>query len=115
MNIEEIMERDIADAERQERERAERETSGMEYGWIDAALKIGVGLAALAVAFAAGVFCERQRELNADRIRAEWHERVVREAKEAASAMSIEQLLEAGHRGCDDAANRQTNNSKDEK
>lgn len=23
-------------------------------------------------------------------------------------------LLEAGHRGCDDAANRQTNNSKDE-
>lgn len=103
MNIVEIMERDIADAER-----AERETSGTEYGWIDAALKIGVGLAALAVAFAAGVFCERQRELNADGIRAEWHERVVREAKEAASAMSIEQLLEATARGCDAEADRQT-------
>lgn len=103
MNMEEIMERDIADAER-----ADRETSGTEYGWIDAALTTGVGLAALAVAFAGGVFHERQRELNADRIRAEWHERVVREAKEAASAMSIEHLLEAGHRGCDTNADRLT-------
>lgn len=108
MNMEKIMERDIADAERQERESAERETSGAEDGRIVAAMWTCAGVLALAVAFAGGVFYERQRELKADRIRAEWHERVVREAKEAASAMSIEQLLEAGHRGCDDAADRLT-------
>lgn len=108
MNIGEIMERDIADAERKERESAERETSGAGNDWIDVVLWTGVGILALAVAFQGGVCFERMSAVDDEIKRAQWHERVVREAKEAASAMSIEQLLEAGHRGCDDAADRLT-------
>lgn len=108
MTIDEIMLRDTRDAERKERERAERETAsaGDECGlpWLDVAIWIAAGLAMLGAAFAGGMCYQSRRALQASREFAAWNERVEREATEAARTMSNYELLKATWRKGDTAA-----------
>ena len=110
MNIQDIMLRDIADEERKQRERAEREaaTIGDRCGfpWLAVAVWIAAGLAMLGAAFAGGMCYQSHRALKADRDFAAWNERVEREATEAARAMSNYELLNATRRECAAPANR---------
>ena len=102
MNIQDIMLRDIADEERKQRERAERETAsaGDECGlpWLAVAVWLAAGLAMLGAAFAGGMCYQSHRALQASREFAAWNERVEREATEAARAMSNQELLDATER-----------------
>ena len=110
MTINDIMQRDIEEAERKERERAEREAApiGDECGfpWLAVAAWLAVALTALGAAFAGGMFYQSNRALKADRDFAAWNERVEREATEAASTMSNYELLKATWRKGDTAADR---------
>ena len=110
MNIQDIMLRDIADEERKQRERAERNaaTIGDRCGlqWLAVAAWLAVALAALGAAFTGGIWYESRRALKADRDFAAWNERVEREATERARAMSNQELLNATRRKCADPANR---------
>lgn len=110
MTINEIMLRDIRDAERKERERAERETAsaGDECGlpWLAVAAWLAVALAALGAAFVGGMYFQSRRALKADRDFAAWNERVEREATERARAMSNQELLDATERKDATAADR---------
>lgn len=110
MNIQDIMLRDIADEERKQRERDERETAsaGDECGlpWLAVAAWLAVALAALCASFAGGMCYQSRRALQASREFAAWNERVEREATEAARAMSNYELLKATRRECADPANR---------
>ena len=97
MTINDIMLRDIADAERKQRERAERgaASAGDECGlpWLAVAAWLAVALAGLGAAFAGGIWYESRRALKADSDFAAWNERVEREATECARAMSNAELL----------------------
>ena len=110
MNIQDIMLRDIADEERKQRERDERDaaSAGDECGfpWLAVAVWLAVALAALGAAFAGGMCYQSHRALKADRDFAAWCERVEREATERARAMSNYELLNATRRECADPANR---------
>lgn len=110
MTINDIMLRDIAEAERKQRERAERKTAsaGDECGlpWLAVAVWLAVALAALGAAFTGGIWYESRRALKADREFAAWNERVEREATERARAMSNQELLNATGRECANTANR---------
>jgi predicted lysophospholipase L1 biosynthesis ABC-type transport system permease subunit len=110
MTINDIMLRDIADAERQQSERAEREAATIgdscALPWLAVALWLAIVLAALGAAFAGGMYYQSRRALKADRDFAAWNERVEREATEAARAMSNQELLNATRRECADPANR---------
>ena len=110
MNIQDIMLRDIADEERKQRERDERDaaSAGDECGfpWLAVAVWLAVALAALGAAFAGGMCFQSCRALKADRDFAAWCERVEREATERARAMSNYELLNATRRECADTANR---------
>lgn len=110
MNIQDIMIRDIADEERKQREREERDAAniGDECGfpWLAVAVWLAVALAALGAAFTGGMYFQSHRALKADRDFAAWNERVEREATEAARAMSNQELLNATRRKCADPANR---------
>ena len=102
MTIQDIMLRDIQDAERKQSEHAEREaaTIGDRCGlpWLAVAVWLAVALAALGAAFAGGMCYQSHRALKADRDFAAWNERVEREATEAARAMSNQELLNATER-----------------
>lgn len=104
MTINDIMLRDIQEAELKERERADRETASAvdECGlpWLAA------GLAMLGAAFAGGMYYQSHRALHASREFAAWNERVEREATEAARTMSNYELLKATWRKGDTAADR---------
>lgn len=111
MNIQDIMLRDIADEERKQRERDERDaaSAGDECGlpWLAVAVWLAVALlAALGAAFVGGMFFQSRRALKADRDFAAWNERTDREATERARAMSDYELLNATRRECADPANR---------
>jgi len=110
MTIQDIMLRDIADEERKQRERAERDvaSAGDRCGlpWFAVAIWLAVALAALGAAFAGGIWYESRRALKADRDFAAWCDRVEREATERARAMSNYELLNATRRECADPANR---------
>ena len=110
MNIQDIMLRDIADEERKQRERAERDaaSAGDEcaFPWLAVAVWLAVALAALGAAFTGGIWYESRRALKADRDFAAWCDRVEREATERARAMSNYELLNATRRECADPANR---------
>lgn len=110
MTIQDIMLRDIQDAERKQRERAEREaaTIGDRCGfpWLAVAVWLAVALAALGAAFTGGMAYQSRRALKADRDFAAWNERTDREATERARAMSNYELLNATRRECADPANR---------
>ena len=110
MNIQDIMLRDIADEERKQREREERDaaSAGDEYGslWLVVAVWITVALTALGAAFTGGMCYQSRRALKADRDFAAWCDRVEREATERARAMSNYELLNATRRECADPANR---------
>ena len=110
MNIQDIMLRDIADEERKQRERAERDaaSAGDEcaFPWLAVAEWLAVALAALGAAFTGGIWYESRRALKADRDFAAWCDRVEREATERARAMSNYELLNATRRECADPANR---------
>ena len=110
MNIQDIMLRDIADEERKQRERNERDaaSAGDECGfpWLAVAVWLAVALAALGAAFAGGMCYQSHRALKADRDFAAWCDRVEREATERARAMSNYELLNATRRECADPANR---------
>ncbi len=99
MTINEIMLRDIRDAERKQRERDERDaaSAGDECGfpWLAVAVWIAVAHAALGAAFVGGMYFQSRRALKADRDFAAWNERVEREATERARAMSNQELLDA--------------------
>lgn len=104
MNIQDIMLRDIADEERKQRERDERDAANMgdECGlpWL------AVAFAALGAAFVGGMYFQSCRALKADRDFAAWNERVEREATERARAMSNQELLDATERKDATAADR---------
>ena len=110
MTINDIMLRDIAEAEWKQRERDEHETAsaGDECGfpWLAVAVWLAFALAALGAAFAGGIWYESRRALKADRDFAAWNERVEREATEAARTMSNYELLNATWRKGDTAADR---------
>lgn len=110
MTIQDIMLRDITEAERKQIERAEREaaTIGDRCGlpWLAVAMWLAVALAALGAAFAGGMCYQSHRALKADRDFAAWNERVEREATEAARAMSNYELLNATERKDATAADR---------
>ena len=110
MNIQDIVLRDIADEERKQRERDERDAANMgdECGlpWLAVAAWLAVALAALCAAFAGGMCYQSRLALQASREFAAWNERVEREATEAARAMSNYELLEATWRKGDTAADR---------
>ena len=110
MNIQDIMLRDIADAERKQSEREERDaaSAGDECGfpWLAVAVWLAVALAALGAAFAGGIWYESRRALKADRDFAAWNERTDREATERARAMSNQELLNATERKGATAADR---------
>ena len=102
MTINEIMLRDIQEAELKERERGGRETASAvdECGlpWLAVAVWLAAGLAMLGAAFAGGMYFQSCRALKADRDFAAWNERVEREATERARAMSNQELLDATER-----------------
>ena len=102
MTINEIMLRDIEEAQRKWRERAERETESADddcvLPWLAVAVWIAAGLAMLGAAFAGGMFYQSHRALKASLEFAAWNERVEREATEAARAMSNQELLNATER-----------------
>ena len=110
MTIQDIMQRDIQETEREERECAEREaaTIGDRCGlpWLAVAMWLAVALAALGAAFAGGIWYESRRTLKADRDFAAWNERTDREATERARAMSNYELLNATERKDATAADR---------
>lgn len=110
MNIQDIMLRDIADEERKQRERDERDAASAgdecDFPWLAVAVWLAVRLAMLGAAFAGGMYFQSCRALKADRDFAAWNERVEREATEAARAMSNQELLNATRRECADPANR---------
>ncbi len=110
MTIQDIMLRDIQEAERKERERDERDaaSAGDECGlpWLAVAMWLAVALAALGAAFAGGIWYESRRALKADRDFAAWNERTDREATERARAMSNYELLNATERKDATAADR---------
>ena len=102
MNIQDIMLRDIADEERKQRERDERDAGniGDECGfpWLAVAVWIAVAILALGAAFIGGMYYQSRIALKADRDFAAWCERVEREATERARAMSNQELLNATER-----------------
>lgn len=110
MTVQDIMLRNIAEAERKQRERAEREaaTIGDRCGlpWLAVAMWLAVALAALNAAFAGVIWYESRRALKADRDFAAWNERTDREATERAIAMSNYELLNATERKGATAADR---------
>jgi len=110
MTIQDIMLRDIRDAEREQRERADRKaaTIGDRCGlpWLAVAIWLAVALAALGAAFAGGMAYQSRRALKADRDFAAWNERVEREATERARVMSNYELLNATERKDATAADR---------
>ncbi len=110
MTIDEIMLRDMADEERKQRERAEREAASAGdrcgFPWLAVAVWLAVALVALGAAFTGGMYFQSRRALKADRDFAAWCDRVEREATERARAMSNYELLNATRRECADPANR---------
>lgn len=110
MNIQDIMLRDIRDAERKQSERDDRDaaSAGDECGLplLDVAVWIAAGIAMLGAAFAGGMCYQSHRALQASREFAAWNERVEREATEAARTMSNYELLKATWRKGDTAADR---------
>lgn len=98
MNIKEIMEREIAKAERMERDWHERETTdGDDCGmpWLAIFAWAAVALAALCAAFAAGSAWQSRRDLNASREFAAWCDRSEHAAAERARAMGTKEILAA--------------------
>lgn len=111
MNLTDIMERDIRDAEREQRERADRENDAADHSrpgetLLAVAVRLAAGLAMLGAAFAGGMCYQSRRALKADRDFAAWCDRVEREATERARAMSNYELLNATRRECAAPANR---------
>ena len=111
MNLTDIMERDIRDAEREQRERADRENDAADHSrpgetLLAVAVRLAAGLAMLGAAFVGGMCYQIHRALKADRDFAAWNERVEREATEAARAMSNYELLNATERKVAPAADR---------
>lgn len=110
MNIQDIMLRDIADEERKQRERDERDaaSAGDECGfpWLAVTVWIAVAHAALCAAFVGGMYFQSRRALKADRDFTAWLENVERDAEARARAMSNQELLNATRRECADPANR---------
>lgn len=116
MTIQDIMLRDITEAEQKQRERAEREaaTIGDRCGfpWLAVAVWLAGALAALGAAFTGGILYESRRALKADRDFAAWHERVEREATAATRVMINQELLNATERIGRAADDRQTNQTQ---
>lgn len=107
MNIQDIMLRDIQDAERKQSERTERCTGDdCDFPWLAVAIWIAVALGALCATFTGGMCYQSHRALKAEREAAAWNERVERDATERARAMSNYELLNATRRECADPANR---------
>lgn len=108
MTINDIMIRDIQEAERKERAEREAATIGDRCGfpWLAVAIWLAVALAALGAAFTGGIWYESRRAMKADRDFAAWNERVEREATERARAMSNYELLNATERKDATAADR---------
>ncbi len=76
MTIDEIMLRDMADEERKQRERAEREAASAGdrcgFPWLAVAVWLAVALVALGAAFTGGMYFQSRRALKADRDFAAW-------------------------------------------
>ena len=99
MNIQDIMLRDIADEERKQRERDERDAANIgdecAFPWLAVGVWLAVALAALCAAFVGGMYFQSRRALKADRDFAAWLENVERDTEARARAMSNYELLRA--------------------
>ena len=98
MNINDIIQRDIAEAERKERERAEQQAADGDecaFPWLAVGVWLAVALLALCAAFAAGMNWQSHRDLKASRDFTAWLENVERDAEARARAMSNYELLRA--------------------
>lgn len=98
MNIKEIMEHDIAEAERQRCAGSEREAAaGDECGipWTAVCAWLAVALAALGAAFTAGADWRSRCDLKEQKEYHAWLDRVEREAQERVRGMSNHELLMA--------------------
>jgi len=104
MTINDIMIRDIAEADAKERKRAEQEAAerrqaadGDEcaFPWLAVCVWIAVAILALCAAFAAGMNWQSHRDLKASRDFTAWLENVERDAEARARAMSNYELLRA--------------------
>jgi hypothetical protein len=94
MNIQDIMLRDIQDAERKQSERNERcAGDDCDFPWLAVAIWLAVALGALGAAFTGGMAYQSHRALKAEREAAAWNERVERDATERARAMSNAEIL----------------------
>lgn len=95
MTINDIMVRDMAEAKKEERERAEAEAIGdrCSLPWLAVAILIAVALAALGAAFSAGIYYQSRRAEKAQEEFHAWLERVDRDATARARSMSGYELL----------------------
>ena len=104
MNINDIMIRDIAEADAKERKRAEQEAAerrqaadGDEcaFPWLAVCVWLAVALLALCAAFAAGMNWQSHRDLKAQEEHHAWLDSIERAAEARARAMSNRELLMA--------------------
>ena len=104
MTIDDIMIRDIAEADAKERKRAEQEAAerrqaadGDEcaFPWLAVCVWLAVALLALCAAFAAGMNWQSHRDLKAQEEHHAWLDSIERAAEARARAMSNRELLMA--------------------
>lgn len=104
MTINDIMIRDIAEADAKERKRAEQEAAerrqaadGDEcaFPWLAVCVWIAVAILALCAAFAAGMNWQSHRDLKAQEEHHAWLDSIERAAEARARAMSNRELLMA--------------------
>ena len=100
MTINDIMLRDIAEAERKQRERAEHETAsaGDECGlpWLAIGIWLAVALAGLGAAFAGGIWFQAERTRKADCADAARSAETDRETARWARGLSNAEILAKG-------------------
>lgn len=115
MTINDIMTRDIKEADEEERKRAEQEAAerrqaadGDEcaFPWLAVCVWLAVALLALCAAFCAGMNWQTHRDLKAQEEHHAWLDSIERAAEARARAMSNYELLNATRRECADPANR---------
>lgn len=97
MNIQDIMIRDIEDAERKERTEADRHNIGDDcaFPWLAVGVWLAVAILALGAAFAAGMYWQAERDLEAQWEYHAWLDKIEREAEALAHAMSNHEILMA--------------------
>ena len=99
MNINDIILRDLMDADRAEKKERESAAKNNAVGdecasaWIAVSVWIALGIFALITAFLAGIEFQTRRDLKAQREHQAWYDKTRREAEARARAMTNNELL----------------------